>query len=125
MTRKEEGRGLTIIEDSLDASSRVLKDYFKKSKERLITVTRNGTDNIMINRTIITRKQKWEEKQLYGYLKQETGKISHKMCMLLRKGNFKRETESLLIATQNNVIKTNYDKANIDKMQQNSMYVMY
>ena len=38
----------------------------------------------------------------------------------LRKGNFKRKTESLLIASQNNAIKTNHIKARIDKTQQNS-----
>ena len=40
--------------------------------------------------------------------------------MWLRKGNLKRETESLLIAAQNNTIRTNHIKARIDKMQQNS-----
>ena len=34
--------------------------------------------------------------------------------------NFKRETESLLMTTQNNAIRTNHIKARIDKMQQNS-----
>ena len=38
----------------------------------------------------------------------------------LRKGNFKRETESLLIAAQNNAIRTNLIKVRIDKTQQNS-----
>ena len=38
----------------------------------------------------------------------------------LRKRNLKRETESLLIAAQNNAIRTNYIKARIDKMQQKS-----
>ena len=38
----------------------------------------------------------------------------------LRKGNFKRETESLLIAAQNNAIRMNHIKARIDKTQQNS-----
>ena len=37
----------------------------------------------------------------------------------LRKGNLKRETESLLIAAQDNSIKTNHIKARIDKTQQN------
>ena len=37
-----------------------------------------------------------------------------------RKGNFKREIESLLIAAQNNTIRTNHIKARIDKTQQNS-----
>ena len=34
------------------------KDYIKKSKERLIAVTRNSVENIKINKTTITRKQK-------------------------------------------------------------------
>ena len=38
----------------------------------------------------------------------------------LRKGNFKRETESLLMAAQNSAIRTNHIKARIDKTQQNS-----
>ena len=47
--------------------------------------------------------------------------ISHeKTWTWLRKGNFKRETESLLIAAQNNAIRTNHIKARIDKTQQNS-----
>ena len=37
-----------------------------------------------------------------------------------RKGNLKRETESLLITAQNNAIRTNHIKARIDKTQQNS-----
>ena len=40
--------------------------------------------------------------------------------MWLRKGNFKRETESLRIAAQNNALRTNHIKTRIDKTQQNS-----
>ena len=47
--------------------------------------------------------------------------ISHdKTWTWLRKGNFKRETESLLIAAQDSAIRTNHIKARIDKTQQNS-----
>ena len=67
------------------------------------------------------QKTKREEKQLNGSFKQLTRDISHKkMWMWLRKGNFKRETESLLTAAQNNAIRTNHIKVTIDKMQQNS-----
>ena len=38
----------------------------------------------------------------------------------LRKGNLKRETESHLIAAQNNARRINYKKAKINKKQQNS-----
>ena len=44
----------------------------------------------------------------------------HKTWTWLRKGSLKRETESLLIATQDNALSTNHIKARIDKMQQNS-----
>ena len=40
--------------------------------------------------------------------------------LIMRSGNLKRETESFLIVAQNNAIRTNYDIAKIDKMQQNS-----
>ena len=84
-------------------------------------MTRNSTDNIKINRATTTSKQKWEEKQFYRYYKQQIEKISHEMTWTyLKKGNFKRETESLLIAAQNNALRTNYVKAIIDKMQKNS-----
>ena len=57
---------------------------------------------------IITRKQKWKEKQLYERFKRLINNISHeKTWTWVRKGNFKRETESLLIVAQNNAIRTN------------------
>ena len=40
--------------------------------------------------------------------------------MWLRKGNIKRETEYLQIASQNNAITTDHNKSRIDKTQQNS-----
>ena len=42
-----------------------------------------------------------------------------------RKGNLQRETESLLIAAQNNAIRTNHIKARIDKTRQNSKCKLY
>ena len=69
----------------------------------------------------ITWKQKWEGKQLYGHFKRLLDNISHqKTWTWLRKGNLKREMESLLIAAQDNAIRTNHIKARIDKTQQNS-----
>ena len=69
----------------------------------------------------ITRKQKWEEKQLCGHFKRLISHISHeKTWTWLRKGNLKIEAESFLIAAQNDAIRTNHIKARIDKTQQNS-----
>ena len=54
------------------------------------------------------------------WTKQTTDIIHEKTWTGLRKGNLKRETESLLIAAQNNAIKINYIKGRIDKNQWNS-----
>ena len=122
ISRKERGRGFASIEDSVDASIQRLEDYIQKHDGGLITAIRNDTDNTMDNKMTITKKQKWEGKQLYERFKRLIN-ISHdKTWTWLRKGNFKRETESPLIAAQNNTERTKNIKTRIDRTQQNSKY---
>ena len=121
VSRKEGGTGLASIQDSVNASILRSEDYIKKRGGKLITTIRNNTCNTNRNRTKITRKQKWEEKQLYVNLKRQTSKILYeKTWIWLRKWKLKSVTESLRIGTQNNAIRTNYTKARTDKTQQNS-----
>ena len=117
VSRKEGGRGLNSIEDSVDTSIRPFEDYIK-TQERLIMAPGNNTNNTKINRTAITKKQKWKEKQLYGYFKRQTSEISHGKTWTMI--NLKIETESLIIAAKSNAIRTNYGKAKIDKTKQNN-----
>ena len=77
VSRKEGGRGFASIEDSVDASIQRLEDYIEKHEGRLITAIRNSTDNTMNKRITITRKQKSEERQLYGRFKRLINNISH------------------------------------------------
>ena len=76
-SRKKRGRGPISIEDIIDASVWWLEDYAKKSRGRQITVIRKDTDNRNINRTTITRQQKWEEKQLDISSDKHTRKLGH------------------------------------------------
>ena len=62
--RKEGGRGLASIEDTVDASIQRLGDYIEKYERGLITAIRNDTDNTIDDTRTTTRKQKWEKKQL-------------------------------------------------------------
>ena len=106
-------RELISIENSVDASIQWLENYIQKRGERLVTPTRNNTDNTRTNRTTITRKQKWEEKQLCERFKRLISNILHKKTWTqLRKGNLKRETESLLIADQNKAMRTKCQSKN-------------
>ena len=73
-----------------------LENYTEKHERGLITAIRIDTDNVRDDRMTITKK-KWEEKQLYSRFKRLINTISHpKTWTWLRKGNFKRELESLL-----------------------------
>ena len=47
VSRKEGGRGLASIEDSVDASIQRLKDHIEKHERGLITTIRNDTDNMI------------------------------------------------------------------------------
>ena len=99
----------------------IINNNNEKHERGLITAIRNDTGDMMDNRMTITRKQKGLEKQTYRRFKRLINKISSaKTWTWLRKRNFKRETDSLLIAAQNNTVRTNCIKARIDKTQQNS-----
>ncbi len=75
--KREGERGLASIEESVDASIQRLEDYIEKRGGKLIAATRNNTSDTKTNGTTITRKQKWEEKQLYGRFKRLASDISH------------------------------------------------
>ena len=77
VSRKEGGKGLACIEDSVDTSIQRLEDYIQKHDGGIITAIRNDTDNTMDNRMTIIRTQKWEGKQLYGRFKRLINNISH------------------------------------------------
>ena len=66
-------------EEALKIASMHRYNDYKTTKKKhggtLITATRNNTDNTSINKTKITRKQKWEEKQLYEDFKRQRTKI--------------------------------------------------
>ena len=120
VSRKVGKRGLASIEDSVDASIQRLEDYIQIYEGGLITATRMNTMN---NKMTITTKLKWGGKQLYGRFKRLINNISYeKTWTYEKKGNFKRETEFLLIAVQDNAVRTSHIKARIEKTQQNSKY---
>ena len=74
--RREEEDSISI-ENTDNSSIQRLEDYIEKHEGGLITAIRNDSDNTMNNRMTITRKQKWEEKQLYGRFNKLINNISH------------------------------------------------
>ena len=62
VSRKEVGRRLVSIEDSMDASIQELEGDMKKCKEKLIITVNNSIDNVKRNRKTKSRKPKHKNK---------------------------------------------------------------
>ena len=108
--RKEGGRGLISIKDCVELAIRGLEVYVHGCEERLIQAARGDKIDgleaaIVLKRSKIEKRLKdWEKKVLHGQY-----------------GDLKRETESLIVAAQNQSIRTNLVKARIDKSQGDSL----
>ena len=102
--------------------------YVDGSEERLIQAARG--DKIDGSEAAIalkrSRKEKrledWEEKVLHGQYLRQTKEVRSDQCWAwLQNGDLKREIESLIVAAQNQSIRTNLVKAKIDKSQGDSL----
>ena len=81
----------------------------KKKLEILINSTKNSMDNMNLNSTTINRKEKWEERQEYGYFKRQIDEISKEnIWSWLRNGNLRRENQYFPIVAQKITIKSDY-----------------
>ena len=114
--RKEGGRGLLSVEDTINMVTLGLEEYVVLSDERILPAARNieevtetqGFKKRMKNE----RKNSWMEKELHGqYLRQTDEVASVERWLWLRDANLKRETESLILAAQEQAIRTNLIKA--------------
>ena len=97
VSRKDGGRGLASIEDSVGAFETTT--WRKRGEDWL-----QPPDNMSIDRTETIRKRLWKE-QLYVRFKRLASDIPHeKTWMWVRKGNFKRETVFLLKQHHKNLL---------------------
>ena len=100
---------------------KVVRRTFKRAKKDYIL--QEVTAILTYEQTEKLQKLGKNGKERYGYFKRQTNEIAHeKTGIWQRKGNLKRETESLLISTKNNAIRINYIKLRIDNTLKNSKY---
>ena len=125
--RKEGGRGLLNVEDVINLAVIGLERYVCNSNERLLAAARaaneyEGDSEIEYK----VRKTKegchaWKEKTLHGqFLRQTENEAGNDRWNWLRNTGIKRGTESMIMAAQEQAIRTNVIKAKIDKTQEES-----
>ena len=129
LKRKEGGRGLQQIAQTVEEEIRSLADYINESKESaLIEVKESGilkqaeSKEGYRNKVIEERKQKYIDKPLHGqYMRDICGKTDETLTWKwLTIGELKKETEALILAAQDQALRTNAIKAKIDKTSTNS-----
>ena len=126
--RKGGGKALISIENCGELEIRGLEMSVHGSEERLIHAARGDKMDVLEAASVLTRSKKEkrleyrEEKVLYGQHLRQTKEVRSDQCWAwLQNGDLKRETESLIVAAQNQSIRTNLVKAKIDKSQEDSL----
>ena len=119
---------MIVIEDCLELAVRGLEVYVYGSEERLVQAARgdrlDGLEAASVLKKVKKEKrlQDWEEKALHDQYLRETKEVrSEQSWVWLQNGDLKRETESLIVAAQNQSIRTNLAKAKIDKSQKDML----
>ena len=123
LKRKEGGRGMISVEECVEAESKGLFDYLEQSHEDLLVFARNEEvlkeDESKIaykNRVREENHNKWKTKPLHGqYMRDIEGKTDEDSWRWLRNGYLKPETEGMILAAQEQSLRTRAIQAKIDK----------
>ena len=102
------------------------------SEERLLQAARGDRVDSLEEASVLKKTKKtkrlqdWEEKALHGQYLRETKAVgSEQSWVWLQNGDLKRETESLIVAAQNQSIRTKLVKAKSDKTQKDTLCRLY
>ena len=124
LKRSEGGRGLLSIEECVIIETNSLVNYIKESNEKMLNAVlfegiREGNYvGVDKSRFREERHQRYLAKPLNGLFFRSTQKgRDDKSWLWLKNGKHKKETEGLIIAAQNQALRTNSIKNRIDKQQ--------
>ena len=115
------------MEDCVDLAIPGLEEYVRQSEERLI-VARRGSNMLgresgeeFKKRKLEEIKREWREKLLHEqHIRQLESIESEESWLWLKDEKMKKETEGLLVAAQDQALRTNVIKKRIHKTQENS-----
>lgn len=130
LPRAEGGRGLKSIAQSVEEDKRGLMDYITSSKEKVLSkvkqaklINSEGMKKEFVKKMKAKKMAEWRSKPLPGQYVRETEKITKKeeTYQWLISGQLKKETEGLIVAAQDQALRTNCIKVKIDKQQGSPM----
>ena len=124
LPRREGGRGLKSIAQCVEEDTRGLADYIASSKENILGKVKGakllgseGNKKDYKKKMLSDRIREWRSKPLPGQYLRQTDDITRKEDTFkwLMEGTLKKETEGLIVAAQDQALRTNSIKVKIDK----------
>ena len=120
--REQGGKGMQSVEDCINTERRTLGQYLKHSQDEWLTTAWNekvisvDEDPERFRERIANkRKEEWENKQMQGqYLRQTKDIAQNGSWQWLMRGELKKETEGMLMAAQDQALRTRYIQNKID-----------
>ncbi|XP_053104449.1 uncharacterized protein LOC128324210 isoform X3 [Hemicordylus capensis] len=114
------GRGMLQVHQTVEEEKRGLEEYIKDSEEDVLQMVKNEKlfntnerKQAYKKEQVKNRAEKWRNKPLHGqYLHNISGKSDiTKTWQWLKNGNLKKETEGLILAAQEQALRTNAIRA--------------
>ena len=126
--RKDGGRVLMSIEDTIAYEEHSINFYILNNSNEVMSSIKKC---IKINKECLKaefkveqkeeRKEKWANRFMHGQFTRQIKEFaSKKSWQWLKRGCLKRQTESLLIAAQDQALETNYHKARIERRRESA-----
>ena len=124
LKRKKGGRGLISVEECVMLEKTSLGFYINEKVEMLLQevvkediITEKEDPRTVKERLYKAREDKYNSKPLHSAFCRETKEINdqEKSWHWVKKGYLKKETEGLIMAAQDQAIRTNWIRHNIDK----------
>ena len=135
--RHEGGRGLMSVEECVEREENAMTTYVARSEDEGLSRFKKSLfkEEVLIGETIDRKEDKknreerrrteWKEKEMHGqYVRNLEDVIPNSAKLSWRwlvSQDLKRETEGLIIAAQDQALRTNYIKQRIDKQDVSAM----